>query len=122
MKTYKENTVDSLLHDRLNQEMSNVKMSLNLKESIIKNTIKRRTTLYEKFSQFLNIKIEISVSFAITACFVIVISSALSTFIVTDSMKMDRKLQGYTNIRVLSISGSNVILPKDTSEVIDNEN
>lgn len=118
MKSYKIN----LLHDELNQEMSNVKMSLNLKESIIKNTIKQPKTLHEKFSRFLNRTVEIPFSFAFAVCFVIFISSTLSTFIVTDSMKTDKKLQGYTNIRVLNISGSNVILLKDTSEVIRNEN
>ncbi|MGV8983486.1 hypothetical protein [Clostridium sp.] len=128
MKRYKNNfprdilkksTEDCLLHDELNQEMSNVIMSTNLKENIIKNTIKQPNTLYENFSQFLNKTVEIPFSFAITVCFVIFISSTLSTFIVTDSMKMDKKLQGYTNIRVMNISGTNVILPKDTSEVID---
>ena len=118
---FKRNTMDYLLQDRLKEDMSNVRMSHSLKESIMGNTIKKPMSLYEKFSRLLNSTVEISVSHVCTVCFVIFISSTLSTFIVTDSMKMNKNLQGYSNIRVLNISGSNVILPKGIGEVINNE-
>jgi hypothetical protein len=118
---FNENTMDFLLQDKLKEEMINVKMSHNLKESILESTIKKPKSLHEKFLKILNSTLEIPVSYACIACFIIITCSTLSTFIVTDNMKMDKELQGYTNIRVLNISGSNVILPRDISEVTDNE-
>lgn len=118
---FEKNTMDLLLQDELKKTMLSVKTSHNLRESILEHTTKKPQSLYEKLSNFLNKTVEIPVSFAYTFCIVLFISSTLSTFIVTDSMKTNKKLQGYTSIRVLSISGSNVILPKDMSEVISNE-
>ncbi|MBZ9686579.1 hypothetical protein G9F72_009590 [Clostridium estertheticum] len=118
---FEKNAIDYTLQNELKGELITVEMSHNLKKSIMECTINKPKNLYEKFSEFLNRTIEIPVSYICTVCFVIFISSTLSTFIVTESMKMDKKLQGYTNIRVLNISGSSVILPKDISEVIDND-
>lgn len=117
----KRDNWDYLLQNELNEEMHDIKMSSALKESIIQNTIKKPKNLYERLFQFLNRSVEIPVSYALAVCIVIVVSSTLSTFIVTDSMKTDKALQGYSNIRVLNISGSNVILPNDISEVTGNE-
>ncbi len=118
---FKRSNMDYCLQDRLKEEMCNVKMSYKLRDGIMESTTKKPKSLYEKFSQFLNSTIEIPVSYVCTVFVVIVISSTLSTFIVTDSMKMNKNLQGYSNIRVLNISGSNVILPKGIGEVISNE-
>jgi hypothetical protein len=117
----KKSNIDYLLQDRLKEEIKNVKMSHNLKQIILDNTINHRKSIFEKFLRFFNRTVEIPVSYLCTACVVIFISSTLSTFIVTDNMKADKNIQGYTNIRVLNISGSNVILPKDISEVTYNE-
>ena len=119
--TFKKNEMDFLLHDELQEELTNVKMSYNLKQSIMECTIKKPKTLYEKLHQFLNRTIEVPVSYIFTFCLAIFISSTLSTFIITDSMRMDKKLQGYTNIRILNISGSSVILPKEINEVIEHD-
>lgn len=118
---FERTTMDCLLQDKLKEEMLSVKMSHTLRESILERTTKKPQSVYEKLSNLLNRTVEIPVSFACTVCIVIFITSTLSTFIVTDSMKTNKKLQGYTSIRVLNISGSNVILPKDMSEVISNE-
>ena len=113
-----KSATDLLLQEDLLEELFDVKMSHNLKQSIMQCTIEKPKTLHEKFSGFLNRTIEIPVSYICTVFLIVFISSTLSTFIVTNNMKTDKKLQGYTNFRVLSISGSNVILPKDISEVI----
>ncbi|MGH4123657.1 MAG: hypothetical protein ACREV6_12090 [Clostridium sp.] len=115
---FNKNDMDYLLQHGLQEEMFDVKMSATLREIIMKSTIKQPKSLYEKFYMFLNRTLEIPVSYVCTVCFVIFFCSTLSTFIVTDNMKTDKKLQGYTNIRVMNISGSSVILPKDISEVI----
>jgi len=115
---FKKNAMDLLLHDELQEELMVVKMSHNLKQNIMQCTIEKPKTFYGKVCTFLNGTIEIPVSYVCSIFLVIFISSTLSTFIITDAMKMDKKLQGYTNIRVLNISGNTVILPKNISEVI----
>lgn len=117
MKKY---NIDHLLQNGLKEEMMSIKMSHNLKESILEHTIMKQKSRYEKFFEFLNRTVEVPISYVCTVCIVIFISSTLSAFIVTDSMKTDEKLQGYTNIRILNLSGSNIILPKDISEVTSN--
>ncbi len=116
--TCNKSATDLLLQEKLQEELSYVKISHILKQNIIQCTIEKPKNLSGKFSQFLNRTIEIPVSYICTVFLIVLISSTLSTFIVTNNMKMDKTLQGYTNIRVISISGSNVILPKDISEVI----
>lgn len=117
----KKDTMDFSFQDGLKEEMINIKMSYNLRESILHSTIKKPKSIYEKFSEVLNRTVEIPIFYICTVSILIFISSTLSTFIVTDNMKMHKKLQGYTNIRVLNISGSNVILPKDIREVTSDE-
>ena len=118
---FNKNAMDSTLQNRLKEEMTNVTMSSKLKQNILEHTIKRPQSIYYKFIKFLNSSVEIPISYVFTICSVIFICSTLSTFIVTDNMKMNKSLQGYTSIRVLKISGSSIILPKDISEVLGNE-
>jgi hypothetical protein len=117
----KKGTMDCLVQDSLKDEIIKVKMSSNLRNSILERTTKKPKSPAEKLSNFLNKTVEIPISYVCTVCIIIFISSTLSTFIVTDNMKTNKKLQGYTNIRVLNISGSNVILPKNIGEVTSNE-
>jgi hypothetical protein len=111
---------DFRISENLREELENVKFDHSLKMNILDNTINRKKNILEKITDFMNKTIEIPIGGIVTVCFIaVVLSSSLS--VVTSNMKNNRDIMGYSNIKIVQINGSNIIIPNTQCEVDLNE-
>lgn len=103
---------DLELHKRLKDEVEDIKITSSLRDSILKNTIMKKRSPYERFKRAMNTTIEIPVPSAMAVCLV-VFFFAFTVFRVTDVMKKDESIKGYTSVRTVEIGGVQVIVDKD---------
>lgn len=111
-----ENKFASLIKDSLEEEVVNIKMSSSLKENIRKNTMKKRSGFFEKLRRLLNQPIEAPLP-AIIAVSVLFLLLMPFFFIVTDNMKKDKAIFGYTSIKIVKIGATDVLIDQ-TSDMI----
>jgi len=101
--------LDELIRESLMEEVHNIKMSSSLRENIRKNTMKSKLSLYGRFKRVMNTTIEIPVPSIMAAC-LLVFFIGFSTFRVTDTMKKDKSILGYTSVKVIKIGGADVYM------------
>jgi len=94
--------------ESLKEEVADIKMSSLLKESIKKNTVKNKS-LYRKFRDLMNTTIEIPVPSAVAVC-VLICLFTFSTFRVTESMKKDKSIRGYTSVRIIRVGNMDILI------------
>jgi hypothetical protein len=113
--------VDDFIKNKLQNEMEPIKMSSALKKNIIQNTVNRREKLSEKICNLMNKTIEIPVSYTVAACFILFLAVISPSMIITNNMKHDQSIQGYSDVEILRMNGSDVLIPKNLCEVSINE-
>jgi hypothetical protein len=101
--------LDRSIRENMEKSLISINMSQNLKESIKKETIYKEKSLFKKISIFMNRTVEIPTSLIAAVCITVVIGLS-SSFIITDKMKDDKSIQGYSNIKVLQDMGSTIII------------
>lgn len=106
--------LDSLIGEELKRDVCRIRMSESLKDSIREKTIKKNKSFYSRFKSLMNTTIEIPVPSVMAAC-ILICFLAVSTFTVTDSMKKDKSIQGYTSIKVVRIGGMDVYMDNEDS-------
>lgn len=107
-----------LIKDGLSDAADDIEMSPALKSRILKNTIGRSETLYERLLKFMDKTIEISFPSAIVAGIVLV-AFIFTGFISVWSIKGDKSLVGYTSVKVINVGGSDIIVDKNSGGVLD---
>jgi len=106
----KVDSFDELLKEGIREEVKDIKLSFNVKESIKNNTIRKRPTIYDRVMKIMNTTIEIPVPYAAAACIAILVVCG-SPFIVTNAAKYNKDLFGYTNVKTVNIQGADIVFP-----------
>lgn len=101
--------LDMLIEEKLKEEFRDVKMSHSLKDSIRKNAARQNNSLYKRFKVFMNRTIEIPIPSAMAVC-VIVAFLGFGTFTVTEDMKRDKSIKGYTDVKVMRLAGMDIYM------------
>jgi hypothetical protein len=105
----KDDRLGALIREGLREEAKDVTMSSSLKNRIIKNTIENPQTFYQRFVKVMNTTIDIPLPSALAAC-LLILSISFSSFWVTNEMKRDKSIQGYTSIKVIKIGPCDVYI------------
>jgi len=107
----KEDSFGELLKEEIREEVKDIKLSFNTKESIKNKTIRKKYSLYDRILKLMNTTIEIPVAWVGAASIAVLILCG-SPFIVTNSAKYSKDIFGYTSIKTVKIQGADIVFPK----------
>lgn len=108
----KRDNFDGFLKEGIREDVKDIKLSFDAKESIKNNTIRKKFTIFESIIKLMNTTIEIPFSCAVVVCIAILLVCG-SPFIVTDAAKHNKDIFGCTNVKTVKIQGSDIIFPNN---------
>ena len=109
---------DVFVRGGLREETKKIVMSASLKNRIIKRTVEKPNTFYDKFRKFMNTTIVIPLPSALAICLIMIVFT-FSAFRVTDSMKKDKSILGYSSIKIVKMGGIDVIVDDRDGEKLN---
>lgn len=109
--------LDIAIGECLRDELKDIKMSSNLKDSITKETV-RNKTLKRRLKDLMDMTIDIPIPSAVAAC-VILCFFTFSTFNVTENMKKDKSIHGYTSVRTIKVGNMNITVENENGGAVN---
>lgn len=92
------------IYDKLSEDFSDIKMSLDLENRILNSTILKKPSFLERLKNVLDKEIEIPVPIMALSTLVVAII-IVNPFIVTQNMKKANDMMTASNVKVISLDG-----------------
>jgi len=108
----KEDSFDEFIKEGIREDVREIKLSYNVKESIKNETTRKKVSIYDRLMKFMNATIEIPISLAGAACIAILILCG-SPFVITEAAKYNKDIFGYTNVKAVNIQGADIVFPNN---------
>lgn len=115
---------DEHIYEKLSEDFSDVQMSLELENRILNSTILKKSSILERFKNFLEKEIEIPVS-AIALSTIAITIIIVNPFIVTENMKKANGMMIASKVNVISLDGSGYVFLDESFKggaLIENQN